>query len=521
MRFNKLTSPDKEWLLATWNSELTQEQRFSLITKKFGIHRRTVHTWLKKITPDDKCEVLTKAKSKKLDKGKKTYFITWAQNATPVHPYFWKKLNGYAEFQSAEILVIPGRYKNPTSRWTGSQQNEEWWDSELAETLYANREDFHERVTIVGDVKIQPTAVNPLSGMQSLTGDTTSVFGHPRVHLQSLPVLEGHPKKIMVTTGACTLKNYTDSKAGKKGEFHHTYGFVVLEVDGPNYYIRQVTADEVGSFTDLFWKVNGNTLGEVVISDVDRLSAFVAGDIHERWLDREVFNRKRDFMDKVNPGELIIHDLFDGDSVNHHEEKDPIKKFYRYQEGRHLLRTELQAMNKFVTSILKYNPVYVHSNHCDFLDRWIKSMDWKRDLPNSPEYMLYASILLRGEAPKGLIAHILEKSFGDNITCLSTDDSYIINSWETGHHGHIGASGSRGSVNQFAKLNVKLVTAHTHSPSRKDGHLVAGTSTVLRMDYNKGASSWLNADVIIHEDGKAQHLIWMENGKCTIHDDKF
>ena len=36
--------------------------------------------------------------------------------------------------------------------------------------------------------------------------------------------------KMMMTTGSCTVKNYTDSKAGKKGEFHHTLGFVIIEI---------------------------------------------------------------------------------------------------------------------------------------------------------------------------------------------------------------------------------------------------------------------------------------------------
>ena len=45
----------------------------------------------------------------------------------------------------------------------------------------------------------------------------------------------------MLTTGACTVKNYTDSKSGKKGEFHHTLGFVIVEIkDDETFFIRQV-----------------------------------------------------------------------------------------------------------------------------------------------------------------------------------------------------------------------------------------------------------------------------------------
>ena len=35
--------------------------------------------------------------------------------------------------------------------------------------------------------------------------------------------------KIMTTTGACTLANYTSSRAGAGGEFHHCYGVLIVE----------------------------------------------------------------------------------------------------------------------------------------------------------------------------------------------------------------------------------------------------------------------------------------------------
>jgi hypothetical protein len=34
--------------------------------------------------------------------------------------------------------------------------------------------------------------------------------------------------------GAITKKNYTDSKSGKVGDFHHTFGFVIVEIKDDN-----------------------------------------------------------------------------------------------------------------------------------------------------------------------------------------------------------------------------------------------------------------------------------------------
>ena len=55
------------------------------------------------------------------------------------------------------------------------------------------------------------------------------------------------------------------------------------------------------------------------------------------------------------------------------------------------------------------------------------------------------------------------------------------------------------------------MVGHYHSPGRKDGALAVGTSTKLRMGYNKGASSWLQSHVIIHNDGRAQHISFIRD----------
>ena len=82
----------------------------------------------------------------------------------------------------------------------------------------------------MSDVKIQPTATNPMSGLAGMSGVNSCVFGSPKVQLEMIPVLEGNKPKMMLTTGAVTLMNYTDSKSGKKGEFHHVFGFAIVEI---------------------------------------------------------------------------------------------------------------------------------------------------------------------------------------------------------------------------------------------------------------------------------------------------
>ena len=58
---------------------------------------------------------------------KRRYVITCAQNATPVNKPFLEALRVYCKHNKAELVVIPIRYKNPTSTFSASQRNEERW----------------------------------------------------------------------------------------------------------------------------------------------------------------------------------------------------------------------------------------------------------------------------------------------------------------------------------------------------------------------------------------------------------
>src|SRR5271166_1766055 len=91
-------------------------------------------------------------------KGVQTFIITEAQNATPVHQEFWASLMNCQIHRKATVLVHPGRYKNPTSLWSGSQKNAEWWDPVVREFLWNQRLELNKNLVFLGDMKTQPTA---------------------------------------------------------------------------------------------------------------------------------------------------------------------------------------------------------------------------------------------------------------------------------------------------------------------------------------------------------------------------
>lgn len=525
MKFKELSDKKIDYLKEVYyNKELgTFEQRAINLGNEFGVSERTIRKWwsekLKlKEKFDQEPEQYIKAKERKFDKSKKRFIISWAQNNTPVHNGFLNNIKAYAEYIGADLHIIAGRYKNPTSVWSDKQEKEEFWDKSVVPYLDANRHDIHKFVSILSDIKIQPTAVNPMTGMQGVSGINSCIFGSPKVQMEMIPVLEGCAPKMMLTTGAVTKKNYTDSKAGKKGEFHHTFGFVIVEIkDEETFFVRQVTADDKnGDFSDLYYRVEK---GEVF--DINSVSAIVLGDLHYGHHDEEVLDSTLDLMEELIPENVVLHDVFDGNSISHHEMKDPFIQYGKEISGKNDLGKEVEDMLEGLNRFRQFKKVViVRSNHDDFLDRWLKNEDWKKQptFKNSRLYMKFSDLLLEqyGKDPynvKGIIPALINERFPKFIT-LGRSASYKVKGWELGQHGDVGSNGSRGSLLQFRQLNTKIIVGHYHSPGRKDGAIAVGTTTKLRVGYNKGASGWLQSHVIIHNDGRAQHINFI-NGEFT------
>lgn len=522
MKFNELEEEDIQYIAKMYfNKDISWDQRLRKIAERFDKSERTILKWISQLgyttkQLEDSPQLIT-AKTKQLNLKKKKFIITWAQNDTPVHERFISNIESYAKFLKADIHVIAGRYKNPTSVF--SDKNYETWSDRIEKYLDANRHDVHKYLSIMSDVKIQPTALDPMTGLQGMSGINSCVFGSPKVQLEMIPVLDGNKPKMMLTTGACTLKNYTDSKSGKKGEFHHTLGFIVVEIKNDEvFFIRQVTATDDGNFNDLFFRTEYDSKSKKgIVSRIDKIEAIVWGDIHYGKHDERVFSQTFKLMQKLKPNHVILHDVFDGDSINHHEMMNPFAQYKKEMSGTNSLKQEIDNMVDGLKRFKDYNVTVVRSNHDDFVDRWLKDTDWRKanTLKNSIEYMKYASVILSNEAPHGVIPYIINNEF-PHFKTLGRSDSLSVNGWELGQHGDIGSNGSRGSLIQFRKLNTKIVVGHYHAPGRKDGALSVGTSTKLRIGYNIGASTWLQSHVIIHNDSKAQHIHFIEGEYSTL-----
>ena len=459
-----------------------------------------------------------------LDPEAEVFIVTAAQNATPVHEGFWGVLKQIEKDRNAEIIVIPIRYKNPTSRWTQSQANEETWVEEVKPYLWNVRKKLCENLMILGDIKTQPTASDPITGFDAISGSASAILGHTKVQMKCVPTPSYHMAKILTTTGACTKPNYTDSRAGKLGEFHHALAAVLIEVKGKKFFLRHIHFDnKTQSVTDLNTRYFADHAEEA-----PRPEALVMGDTHRDSIDPDVERAtfgEGGIVETVRPRRLVWNDLLDAYAVNPHHKGNPFIAFGKMLANRGSIEDEVRRACEYVRSktVGDIESVIVPSNHNDFLRRWIMSNDWRLDPLNARYYIRTVGAMLESVnmSARGMeCADPFALSFPQfvdmsGIKLLADDESYQVSGVELGMHGDRGPNGARGSARNLRRIGVKSIIGHSHSPCIEEGAYQTGTSTYLRLEYNSGPSSWMNAHVLLHADGKRQ-VIFVIDGDWRI-----
>ncbi|MDE2106447.1 MAG: hypothetical protein KGL39_55035 [Patescibacteria group bacterium] len=486
----------------------------------------------------------------------KIFVITAAQNATPVHQGFWDSLLRYCEDRNAELLVVPIRYKNATSVFTESQKNAEWWldppaphydirseeyrnltEEEYNAKVYPKRRylwnvrrKLNDNLILLGDIRTQPTAAVPLQGFESITHSESGILAHTKVQLKTVPTLAGKLPKILTTTGAVTVRNYTDTKAGKLGEFHHTLGAVVVEIQSPKiFHLRQINADkDTGGFYDI---PNG-VMTYYQPSGWGRSSrqplGIVLGDMHLRNADPDALRATlEEIIPELDPQEVILHDLDDGETVNHHTERDPFVGTARSFAGRDKVEAEVNESFDFVATLAQTRKIVIApSNHNDWLHGWIKFNDWRTMSPKNRSFYLRTALAMQ-EAAETLtpdqaerlnaFIELAKKRFAQsaNVDVLDYDESHKLADIECGLHGHLGPNGSRGTARNYARIGVKTIAGDCHSPEIFEGSWRAGTLSRLIRGYNKGPSGWLHTNVLVYPNGK-RTMIHIINGEWRV-----
>lgn len=464
--------------------------------------------------------------------GVKRYILTSAQNNTRVNTKLWDNLQALAKHHGAELLVASYTYntnaygKLAVKRGTEHEyQSDLWYDERVRPYLEKSDQNIELAPGLVwcGRMNTLPSAAEPLRGFQTYTGRASGIFPHAKIAMQSVASNGDEPAKFNYTTGTVTEINYIQKTAGLRAEFHHTYGALLVEVDSDgDWFVRQLNADKSGTLYDLDTKVQ-----EGVVSTGNRVEGITWGDIHVAQIDPDVARLgwgKGGMLDTLKPKYQFFHDLVDFYARNHHDARNPHKRFKVFVEGVESVEKELFEAAAFLKFAERgwCKGVVVDSNHDNQLSRWLGETDWRSDLVNAEFYCEAQSRILKSIRERDENFHIIEWAMTradpeSSPRFLREEESFVIckdahGGIECGMHGHLGIDGAKGSPKSFSRMGRKANTAHTHSAGIVDSVYTAGHTCKRRVGYNRGPSSWSQSEIVTYPNGK-RAIVTLRNGK--------
>jgi hypothetical protein len=73
------------------------------------------------------------------------------------------------------------------------------WAPDLAPYIMDRRVDLWRNLTLLADIRTQPTATRPLEGFETLTGPRSAIIGHPKLELVTVATPESRMATILTT----------------------------------------------------------------------------------------------------------------------------------------------------------------------------------------------------------------------------------------------------------------------------------------------------------------------------------
>lgn len=426
---------------------------------------------------------------------------------------FVEALKLYCKENNAEFLALPT---------VGVHSKDTFFDERIYTYAdhFANEFVFNKNVKAV-DFSIKPQQIIPTTGINRLGHKTTSlIIPATKISFEVEPVANsGHPH-IIHATGCLTVpEHYTRTRIGAIAKEDHKRSALVIEVENDLFHVRQlIWNDEQKQFFDINRKYTSSGSFDY------KMAAFVFPDLHFGSHDPHVVNIWYEIMRLTQPDYCMIHDAFDGISINHHAEGDYY--FYQNHIPKHLktLPLEIDAFSVFVKDMVENRlpehtkAMMVASNHPEWLINYLKYGKYAKADSERENHALSLELALHMIRDKmNPFEYYLKSRYpgqhNDRIVWMTRDQDFYIGGRQLGVHGDKGIGGSRGSIKTHERNYGKSITGHTHRPGINREAVVVGTSTYTSLTYTVGTpSTWMNTCAITDEFGYYQ-LISVINKK--------
>jgi len=488
--FNTLCGTCNKKLSRSEYRMLNPEYPSSLIEKLWG-------NWNNFMDEVNDTVIMTRTSlKKKFNKKADKIVISYVNDGTDINLDFFKTLKLYCKNNHAELGILWG--KGIKKNVTFSRDTFDLLSEYLATEFTFEKDDK----CIAKDFMLPLSQKNPLLNIDKLsTNINTVIVGSNKQYLKILPYKQYHDYRIACSTGGLSEIEYGDTISNCIDEKYHTFGAILLEwsKDKNRYIIRNLIFKN-GCIHDLN-KIYYNNK----ITTKKSLPGMVLGDLHLPDEDEKALSITEEFINKYKPEAVMLHDIASWNSVCHHNFGKCLTQVINMDEINTTLETELNdvliRLRVFAKMCPDSNFYVVNSNHDNFIEKWLETGEFLKDKRNAK---IGAKLFLDYSQGK----NIFDGKLPENMKFLPKNKSFEICGFELSEHGDCGISGAGGSANAFNKTFENCIVGHTHSPEIREKTFYVGTLSKLIVNYNqKGMTTWVNANAVVHENGTAQLIL--------------
>lgn len=487
------------------------------------------------------------------------YILTSAQNNTHPHVEGLKNLQAYGAWTSAlkrgnsfELIVgtfsyamdVFGRKATKRGSWEksrdrGALDNDLWYAPALLPFMLDESVELAPGLVWCGEMNILPTAANPLLGMEDYNGRASNIVPHVKQQLASVASLADEATKFNYTTGAITLRNYIQKRAGIIAERKHSYGALLVEVDSSgSWWVRHLVVDHAGAVYDIgpsgyrgvkVYRGRVQAIADGAPASKTFLDSIMWGDVHSSEMDlwvRVLAWHPGGVLDQHRPRRQFWHDLFSMRARGHHEMKDFHRTMEKHFSGEGIVEDEMRITADFMHEGVREwcETIVIRSNHDRHLDRWVNEADPKKDPPNAVYWTRLQAAKLAAIESGNRDFNLLQWALDDArapalVRFLGEDESYVIckgapnGGIECGLHGDLGANGARGSTRGLARLGRPVNKAHDHQATMIDQNgAISGGACAINLAYQKGPNAQSVSHIFTFENA-ARQIVTFWDGK--------
>jgi len=429
----------------------------------------------------------------------KKYFVSSIIPDAKVNEVFWETILNYCSHNDIQPVLLVMRGVNSSDCFT-----EDIIDKY---SKYFTTEFIFNDNLVAKDFMLSPQQILPLTGLQRYGGKKNSIIvAHSKQMLFTIPKQPNTIPHIVFSSGTISTPIYNNTRQGQIAkEDNCLAGWVIKIKDDKIFHQRAIRFDGKG-FQDLN---KYYTPTKVEDKNVDSLII----EPHIGTESKEAVKVFKDVVTVCKPKNIFIHDSFDALSVNPHiRNKNGMKVNVKpHQES---LKKELDYFGLFLEKwqelYPKINFYHVHSNHNYFVNRYLEEGEFVKDKENMK---IGAELFLYMVNDLNPIEEYVKKNFKvSNHIFLKKGQSLVIKGCEMNTHGHAGSNGSRGSFRSIETAYNNAIIGHSHSYNVWRDVLQIPCLCELQQLYNMdGASSWLNGNGILFENGMKQALLYINN----------